>query len=96
MNVYANFEAILKAHNEQYPILTERMSDVYAEQEAIKSWRKKEADIIDQFKQACFEYYGIAKSPKRELAWNMAWEEGHGNGLAEVEIYLSKYSELIR
>lgn len=56
------------------------------------AWREKERQLVEQFKQDLFLAscvnlpVGLSKA-KAEHLWDVAWENGHANGLHEVLIH---------
>lgn len=40
--------------------------------------------------------HGLADHPKADLLFDMAWNEGHANGIREVEIYYDIMAELLK
>ena len=63
---------------------------------AQKDYENASHKITEEFKQALFKHYGVENNPKREKAYELAWEEGHSNGYSEVEIYFSDFVHLIK
>ena len=56
---------------------------------------KREADeavAILNAKSSLEKMYGIQNHPKRQILWDLAWEQGHAGGFSDVENY---YRELV-
>jgi len=51
--------------------------------------------LYNLFKRDLFAEYGVQGNPKKELAFNMAWERGHSEGYEQVESYFSELVPLI-
>lgn len=60
-----------------------------------KKWREDEYRLKQVFKQDALEELGLSKHEKADKLFEMAWEEGHSNGLGEVWIYMEQFAELI-
>ena len=63
--------------------------------EELKKYRKKVAEIDQQFKAAIFKFLRIELHPKANKLWYLAWQEGHANGYNEVFNYAEMFVELI-
>ncbi len=61
-----------------------------------QAYRDEINKINEEFKLALFKEYGVETNPKREQAFDKAWEEGHSTGYDDVEIYFSDFVELIK
>jgi hypothetical protein len=59
------------------------------------AYREDEARLYAEFKQDMFKSYGVENHPKVEVAYRIAYDHGHGNGLVEVDIYFSELAELL-
>lgn len=61
-----------------------------------RRYHEDEGRMVEKFKNAVFEEYGVTNNPKRELCWQKAWEHGHSAGLSEVNTYFQDFVELIQ
>jgi hypothetical protein len=65
-------------------------------QEIRTTFNKKSEELREQFKKDLFEYYGISDNPKREKAYDYAWEHGHSGGIYEVTNIMADLIDLIK
>ena len=62
-----------------------------------KKWREQEARDIEASKQRMAEETGVPRThSKFELAWDIAWSEGHSSGISEVENYFRELADLLK
>ena len=61
-----------------------------------EEWRKRKGELERDWKEWLFREYGVENNPKREKCFDIAWEEGRSNGYYEVDVYFSRYVELIK
>ena len=64
-----------------------------------RGWEAYQAEakrLYDAFKNDLAHEYGLAKHPKFEKAFEIAWEQGHGSGYSDVAIYFDELAELIK
>lgn len=61
-----------------------------------RQWREQEERDIEASKQRMARETGVPRShPKFERLWDMAWQEGHSNGISEVEQYFREFAQLV-
>ena len=60
------------------------------------NYYKVQNERISEFKRDMFLMHGVEDNPKAEMAYSIAWEHGHSNGLRDVESYFSELVELIK
>lgn len=59
--------------------------------------REQDAREIESSKNRMAEETGVSRAnPKFEMAWRMAWEEGHSVGIGEVEDCFRELAQLIK
>jgi hypothetical protein len=63
---------------------------------ANRYYNEQVRDVTERFKQACFKELGIQDHPKKEKAFEIAWDYGHSSGYYEVYNYLETISELLK
>lgn len=79
-----------------YAVLLKDYEKELVEQKAkLGAYGMDQQRLMNEFKQKAFEHCGIEDHPKRETAWNMAWENGHSAGLASVLDHLEELSDLL-
>ncbi len=61
----------------------------------VKEHRKKEQDLRREFEKDLYEEYGVVTNPRKEKAFEYAWNEGHGYGFREVEGVFSDLVDII-
>lgn len=61
-----------------------------------KEYRKEEQKLHEEFVNDLFENFNVTDNPKRQKAFDLAWEKGHSNGLEEVYNEFYDLVELIR
>ena len=61
-----------------------------------KEYRKEEQKLHEEFVNDLFENFNVTDNPKRQKAFDLAWEKGHSNGLEEVYNEFCDLVELIR
>jgi hypothetical protein len=59
-------------------------------------WQQEEATAIEASKTKLAKEYGLPRDAKFDLAWGIAWSNGHSSGLSEVEGYFSDLIPLLR
>lgn len=52
--------------------------------------------LRDLFRDDLFKENDLINHPKAQVLWELAWEEGHANGYAEVVMYFEKFLPLIK
>lgn len=62
----------------------------------VKERRQKINEIHIMFKNDVFEYFDVVDNPKAELCFDIAWSEGHSNGLENVVDWFDELVELIK
>jgi hypothetical protein len=70
--------------------------DIQIYRKKLKEYRENETLLIQQFKEDLFKEYNVKDKAKGEKIYSLAWEEGHSNGLKEVENYFDRYIEIAR
>lgn len=50
----------------------------------------------DEFKADLLQAYGVTGNPKSDMAFSLAWEQGHSCGYSEVAIVFADLVELIK
>ncbi len=92
MNEQSDVEKVKKyaAELEQYN------KDVIPFEEALREWRRKEADLVEKFRKDALIRLGLSAHPKASLLYKKAWDHGHANGLSEVYWWLKDLAELLQ
>ena len=89
-------------HKLPYPSIPIRSTNVPHHRMAIdnpefkaarNAWREEGHQITQQFKADLEEEFGTQNWDRKEQAWNLAWQEGHSGGFAEVLNYYIDYVE---
>ncbi len=62
----------------------------------VDAYHKTDADLYVKFMQDMFNELDIAKNPKRDRLFSIAWDLGHSAGYSEVYNYASELVDLIR
>ena len=78
--------AELEAYEQSLPAYEEKLS----------AYRVEMSKRQEEWQNDLFNTYGVVGNPKAIQCFNIAWEEGHGAGLHEVEVYFSRFVELIK
>ena len=61
------------------------------------SYHKAEEEReIEACKARLAERHRLKRNAKFEIAWRIAWENGHASGFSEVEIYFDDIAELLK
>jgi len=60
------------------------------------AYRDEQGLLHQEFQEDLFEHYGVTDNPKARKAFQLAWDYGHADGHAEVDIYFSDLVELIK
>lgn len=63
--------------------------------DAVRDYRRRQAEIIARFREKLGAELGVLDHPKFSKLWDLAWEDGHSAGLAEVERCARNLVELI-
>jgi hypothetical protein len=63
--------------------------------EAYEEYRKGEQAALARFKQELYKEYKVEDNPKKDVAFQIAWERGHASGLYEVYSIFDDLVELI-
>ena len=58
-------------------------------------YRAAVAAINQEYKVECLKEFGLTDHPKAEAAWEMAWENGHSEGLHAVAWHVQDLAKLI-
>lgn len=58
--------------------------DVDSHVKARTEYHAEKLQKMNEFKQDCFEQYGIKVKPYKEFIFSAAWERGHSSGFHEV------------
>ena len=61
-----------------------------------KEYNIEENNKLIEFKKDLEEDFGFENHPKKDILYNIAWEDGHSNGFYEVYLEYEKLSELIK
>lgn len=61
-----------------------------------QAWIDDSRRLDAQFKLDLFDEHEVSENPKREKAFEIAWDQGHSAGLSEVASYFSDIVELIK
>lgn len=69
------------------------LSDVVEER---RLRREQEDRDIEACKAKLAKEHGLERNAKFEQAWKLAWDLGHPEGFAEIELYFDDLAELIR
>lgn len=62
------------------------------DKEGARKYERSAYDGKSHFKQDLFENYEILDNPKKELCFEIAWDDGHSGGFAEV---LNQFDKLV-
>ena len=76
--------------------LVEKVVDEEALKAARQAYNAAERAKYDEFKRDLFELHGVTGHSKAELCFNMAWEDGHSAGYAEVANVFDRLVDLIK
>jgi hypothetical protein len=61
-----------------------------------KQQEAKDAKDIEASKVRMAKKHQLERNGKFEKAWSIAWEEGHSNGIKEVEYYFEGLVDLLK
>jgi hypothetical protein len=61
-----------------------------------KQYGEETHKLHEEFVNDLFEEFGVSDNPKRDKAFELAWEKGHANGLEEVYNEFYDLVELIK
>ena len=81
----AKYNKELKVYEKEMPIYREKR----------KAYSVETYRLHQLFKQDALKELGLSKHKKADKLFEVAWEEGHSNGLNEVWIYMETFSELL-
>ena len=70
------------------------LNDKYKEDQKKRGIRYNE--LIEQFKQDALEDVGLENHPRKEKAYDYAWDKGHSAGLQEVYSYLVDIADVLQ
>jgi len=72
-------------------------------QEVKDEWRRQkiayqieDSRLTDLFKRDAFEAVGLTDHPKANLAYRMAWENGHKEGLEGIFDHLERFAQMVK
>jgi hypothetical protein len=89
MTIYQRISDGEFKHNELYTtIVTDRVQ--------WEKYHEAERQSILNFRQALFDEHGVSNHPKRNKAFDIAWEHGHASGFTEVANYFADLAELLK
>lgn len=100
-NAYKNGEVRMNCDRDEADLskndnwLIETVFDKDSYNFAHKAYRENENLMYKKFKEALFEEYGVSENPKRDMAFDMAWDREHAYGYHDVVSYFSELVELI-
>jgi hypothetical protein len=59
-----------------------------------EAYNENVAELREKFKKDLFKHYGISNNPKREIAWDYAWNH-HSSGIQSVAEIMGEIISLI-
>ncbi len=81
----------------EYAILLEQYENsLLAYKNFEQAYRKEDARLIELFKEDLFKEYRVKDSVKAEKIYSKAWEEGHSDGLSQVEWHFEDIIAFVR
>ncbi|ASV44547.1 hypothetical protein PBI_SCTP2_532 [Salicola phage SCTP-2] len=91
------FKSNTKEQGDLLVILKDGCEEKY--QKDRDAYYDKRNQIMEDFKNELLEEEGFTRNDIRkrigEIVYSKAWEDGHSNGLSEVENHFSEYSEMV-
>lgn len=90
--------SITKSHlHQKYPnAVIQEVFDEEGYKEHRKQYDTERTKLHDEFVSDLFEEFGVGDNIKRHIAFGIAWERGHSNGLEEVYNEFYDLVELIK
>ena len=83
----------------EYRVYADRLEHYNQESElfsgVLANYRKKVADLENQFKVDALKEVGLEGHPKANVVYSKAWDLGHAYGLSEVFIHLEGLAEIV-
>jgi hypothetical protein len=98
MSIYAKIENGDYDTKLPYPSYEDVKSKKISKEEDREMRRKWKIDrnrLVEVFKHDSLEELGILNHPKADKLFDIAWEEGHSNGLTEVWLWMETLADLL-
>ena len=91
-NYYSNISAdypIKKSYNRETRceccgLVTKTWMDEEQYKKDLKTYHDEQNKLHEEFRNDCFNYYGIQNDPSRDVIFSRAWEQGHSSVYYEV------------
>ncbi len=95
--VYGFHEKNTSSLKEKYPnAVIQEVLDERRYKEHQKQYGEETHKLHEEFVNDLFEKFNVTDNPKRQKAFDLAWEKGHANGLEEVYNEFYDLVELIK
>ena len=92
-----SYEEAVKIKKQYNSCLIESVVDMEAYEKAYQEYRKGALEAEKRWRKDIEKEYGVSFDDKViEIIFKKAWEEGHSNGLREVEHYFAEYLDLVK